>query len=255
MLLRLGMLETANQMLVKEINLKTQNIDIKKVDSTGLEDQSLQMLLFDNEEELDGLQSTLTKEQKFYPVAPLQSINISKSNFAELEYGQLMSLYDQVSSRWILANNIKTIEHLYPTISYLKDLWVKDRNSFFEELWFILKTNLATTSLNIIFNDLKEPTEKQKEKGAKNELCLSYVEGEKVPQLMPGKDKEKHLMQEYESDFSDFFSITDYSQERGQFVACAKIGLSPVLIMANLPSFNQLQKSILIALFTGLQEG
>ena len=69
-------------------------------------------------------------------------------------------------------------------------LLTNDRNAFFEELWFILKTNLATHELNIIFHDLKEPTEKQKEKGAKSQLCYSFVSGKKTPQIFDGKEKE-----------------------------------------------------------------
>ena len=77
-------------------------------------------------------------------------------------------------------------------------------------------TNLATTNLNIIFHDLKEPTEKQAEKGEKPRLCFSYVQGTKVPHLFEGKAKEEVLMKEYESEFSDVFTITDFSVEKGQ---------------------------------------
>ena len=65
---------------------------------------------------------------------------------------------------------------------------------------------------------------------------------------------QKALMAEYESEFSEIFNITEYNAEKGHLVACIKIDLSPILLMGKLPAFNQLQQSILIALFTGLQE-
>jgi hypothetical protein len=254
MLLRVALITSESHINVVELNVDKNTMDSKRIDSVGLPDENFDVLLYDQDDELSGLASSIEKEQKFYPIAPIQSLGISKSAFDDMGMDALVDLYNKVSSRWILNNNIKTIEQIYPTVTYLKDLWVKDRNSFFEELWFTLKTNLCTTNLNIIFHDLKEPTEKQAEKGDKPKLCYSYVQGTKLPNLFEGKDKEAHLIKEYDAEFNNFFNITEYSKEKGQLTACAKIGLSPVLIMAKLPNFNQLQQSILIALFTGLQE-
>jgi hypothetical protein len=254
MLLKIATVISENNVSLKEINLKDGSIISKRIDTIAFVDENLDLLLFDESDDLGNLPQTLEKELKFYPIAPLQTANIDKESFEKLEGTELLSIYEKVSARWILNNNIKTIEQLYPTISYLKDLWIKDRNTFFEELWFILKTNLASSELNIIFHDLKEPTEKQLEKGDKPKLCYSYVKGQKVPNLFEGKDQEALLMQEYQDEFSQFFNITEYSKEKKQFIACAKIDLSPVLIMARINNFNQLQQSILISLFTGLQD-
>lgn len=254
MLLKIAMVISENSTSLKEINLKSNEIISKRIDTLSIVDEELDLLLYDSSDELSGIQTTLEKEEKFYPIIPLQTIQIDKDTFEMIEIEDLKNLYSKVSTRWILNNNIKTIEQLYPTISYLKDLWIKDRNSFFEELWFILKTNLATNELNIIFHDLKEPTEKQAEKGEKPKLCYSYVKGNKIPNLFEGKDQEAFLMKEYEAEFNQFFNITEYSKEKGQLIACAKIDLSPILFMARLQNFNQLQQSILISLFTGLQE-
>ncbi len=254
MLLTLAIVNSDHQINLNQLDLSNMGISNKRIDSVGLVDENINTLLYDQEDELPSVLPLLEKEEKFYPIAPIQSLQMDKASLEKLDGQQMLDIYNKVSTRWILNNNMKMVEQLYPTITYLKDLWVKNRNSFFEELWFILKTNLATTHLNIVFHDLKEPTEKQVEKGEKPKLCYSYVEGNKLPTLFDGKDKEAMLMKEYENEFEDFFNITEYNKERGQLVACAKIGLSPILIMAELPSFNQLQQSILISLFTGLQD-
>lgn len=178
---------------------------------------------------------------------------MEKDVFEYLNIEELLDIYSRVNARWILNNNIKTIEQIYSLISYLKDLWINDRNSFFEELWFILKTNLATHELSLIFNDLKEIPEQQKQKGEKPKLCHSFVSGLRSPQIFDGTEKENQIMSDYENDFNDVFNITEFDSNSGNLIATSKIDLSPILLMARINTFNQLQQSILIALFSGLQ--
>ena len=253
MQLNIGCIESANQAQIYSINLTNKSVDSKRVDTHSLVDENLNLLLLDQSQDLDTLQNVLNKEEKFYPIINLEALEIDNDAIQMMGADDFHSMYHKVSARWILNNNIKTIEQIYPTVTYLKDLWVKDRNTFFEELWFILKTNLATNELSLIFNDLKEPTKKEEEKGVKPGLCQSKITGKKIPNLIPGKEEESILMKEYEPEFNDQFHITEFSREKGQLVACAKINLSPILIMAKLPNLNQLQQSLLIALFTGLQ--
>jgi hypothetical protein len=250
MLLNIGIITSENQLTIKTVS--TDSVDSKLVDLVGLKEESLQMLLIDETVNLESFQKSLNDENKFYPILNLESVNLDKDSIELLSGPDLIKLFSKVSTRWILNNNIKTIEQIYPTVSYLKNMWVQDRNSFFDEIWFLLKTNLATNELNIIFHDLKEPTQKQQEKGDKPTLCYSYVQGTKIPNLFQGKEKEAMLMKEYEKEFSEVFNVTEYNADKGQLVICSKIELSPILIMAKLDSFNQLQRSILIALFTGL---
>ena len=121
-------------------------------------------------------------------------------------------------------------------------------------MWFFIKTNLATLELTIVFNDLKEPTEKQVEKGDKPKLCHSFVKGSKLPQIFDGTEAQDKLMSEYEREFTEAFNITEYNSELGQLVFCSSIEKSPILVMAELSSFNQVQKSVLISLFSGLHQ-
>jgi hypothetical protein len=250
MLLNIGLIISESQLKITTISAGV--VETKIMDLVGLKEENIHMLLIDETLNLESFQNSLNDENKFYPIVNLDAVNLNKDTFELLQAKELTSLYNKVSTRWILSNNIKTIEQIYPTVSYLKNLWIQDRNSFFDELWFLLKTNLATNELNIIFHDLKEPTQKQQEKGDKPTLCYSYVQGTKIPNLFQGKEKEVMLMKEYEKEFSDIFNVTEYNADKGQLVICSKIELSPILLMAKLNNFNQLQRSILIALFTGI---
>lgn len=253
MLVNLALVNNEGTTHLKELNTLNKSVQTIRIDTHTLHDVNPSLVLYPEAEEAQ-LSSYINKEQKFSPIYTYESITQNVQDFIESsDYDKFISLYEKSTARWILANNLKTIEQLGPTISYLKDLWLKDRNSFFEELWFLIKSNLGTQELNIIFHDLKEPSAKQAEKGEKPKLCYSYVEGKKIPQLYEGKDKESYLMKEYENEFTDIFSVTEFSTEKGQLTACGKIDLSPILVMAKLPSLNQIQQSLLIGIFNGLQ--
>ncbi len=252
MSIRIGFIKSAAQLVIQTLDQANKSTKSIVIDITELKEQDLSLLLFSNEDDLSSVQDILNNEGKFYPVSPAESLGLQEEMFEDLNYEELIDLYAKVNARWILNNNINTIEQIYSSVTYLKDLWINDRNAFFEELWFILKTNLATHELNIIFHDLKEPTEKQKEKGAKSQLCYSFVSGKKTPQIFDGKEKEAKIMQDYEKDFIDQFNITEFDSNKGQLVATARIELSPILIMAKLNTFNQLQQSIITGLFAGI---
>ncbi len=56
-----------------------------------------------------------------------------------------------------------------------------------------------------------------------------------------------------EEGFHDSFEITEFHPSRGQFVATAQIERSPIIFMARTTQLNQLQRSLLAAVFQGLQ--
>jgi hypothetical protein len=253
MIIRVGFVMSEAQTSIKSLNTQTKEVTSVTIDSPQIRGEALNLLLFENADAVLSLAILFQDEEKFYPIIDGSSLEMDQASFDAMSYDQIMVNFIKINTRWILSKNIQTIESIYPTINYLKDLWVNDRNSFFEELWFILKTNLGTSSLNIIFNDLKEPTEKQKDKGDKNKLCHSFVKGEKVPQIFDGTEAESKLMQDYDREFNEVFNITEYNADQGNLVFCSNIEKSPILVMANLNSFNQLQRSVLIALFSGLQ--
>ena len=66
---------------------------------------------------------------------------------------------------------------------------------------------------------MKEPSEKQKEKGEKPKLCHSFVSGVKSPQIFDGTDKEEKIM--FRSAFKSKVKIKVLSYHDGQ--ACSHI--------------------------------
>lgn len=244
---QIGLFNSENQITVFKLDTEKKEISNIIIDALTLPEQKLDLLLISSEEIFEQHLKILSKEEKYYPIFPA-SLFTEQSKF---EYEELFTIHQKALNRWTLANNMETVEQVYPLVNHLKDLYIKDRNTFFEELWFVFKRNLATSDLQIIFHDLKEVSEKQKEKGEKPTLCYSVVRGSKVPNLEQGKSQEEMLMKEYEKEFNTQFEITEYDSSRGQLVACSKIGLSPILILAKLPGLNQLQKSLLTGVFKG----
>lgn len=247
----IGFVTSENQINIKKLNFSNKEIESKVVDSIELRDHPFNLLLT-TEDDVDAIESKIQLEQKFYPIVSCGQLGVNKDEYEQMSFDELFELYSKVNSRWVLNNNISTIEQSFSLINYLKDMYINDRDNFFEELWFIIKSNLATTDLTMIYHDLKE-TQGKKDKNERPQLTYSVISGTKIPNISAATEKEELLMKDYDSEFSDFFEITEYHPEKGQLVAAVKINLSPILIMANLNGLNQLQKSILIAIFSGLQ--
>jgi hypothetical protein len=253
MIFNIGYTKNEYQISYFKVDTSLRTAELVTTDLDQIKELALNALFVDSSLDTGALENLLNDEKKFYPIVSNNEFKIDYDNFQSLEFAEIEKIYHKMANRFVLSNNIKTIESLYSTISYLKDLWESDRHSFFEEFWFLIKTNLSTSSLNIIFHDL-ETTKSEEENSEKHKLIYSFIKGEKIPNLFTGSESEKNLMKEYEKEFQNIFTVTDYNGERNQLVIAANINQSPILLLAELPSFNQLQRSILIALFTGLQK-
>lgn len=256
MSINVGFLKSEQQIVSKIINLEDASIDSKIIDSVTIKEEPLNLLFIDEMVNLDNLSSTLEQERKFYPILNAKDFDLSSDKFDSLDFQSTADLYTKVTGKWILSKNISTIEQVYELITYLRDLHISDRNNFLEELWFILKTNLSAHELTIIFNDVEEvevaDEDDKKNKSIKPKLIHSFIKGDKIPNFFRGGAKEDALMKEYESEFSSIFNITDYHPDKGHLVITASIQKSPMIILAKVKNLNQLQQSVLVALFTGL---
>lgn len=250
MKLNIGFIKGENQFLLKETDLENGQTELKTLDTIEIKETPLNLLFYPGESAPEGLEKTIAGEEKFYPVLSADSLGLDLDIFPSLEAKELADVFAKVNARWILNNNIQTIEQIYGMIVHLRELWRSDRSAFFEELWFVLKTNLAAAELTAVFHDVKEPAEDNNEKPS---LINSYVRGTKTPQIFEGGEKEAKLMQDYENEFGESFEITEFDSSKGRLVATVKIGLSPILIMAKINTFNQLQRSLMTAIFSGLQ--
>ncbi len=199
-----------------------------------------------NEEFLGGLEGEL----KFYPIRSQVEFDMTADKFEKLNYEEGKKIFDKMRENWILQNNISLIEEVFKVRNHLLGLYPNDRSGFFEELWFILKSNLGASNLKLIYNDMI----KAKNENEKNKLVKVKVQGERYPELTSCDEMDEMVLKSYEKEFGNIFEITDYNKTKGQLVVCASIKKSPVLIMANIHQLTRLQKALLTSLFEGLNQ-
>lgn len=208
----------------------------------------LQGFIFTEELKNDEFLVSLESELKFYPIRSDAEFGLTAEKFEKLSYEEAKIIFDKMRENWILQNNISMIEEIFKVRNHLLGLWPNDRSGFFEELWFILKTNLGASNLKLIYNDLI----KAKNENEKNKLIKVKIIGDRFPEMTSVDEMDEMVLKSYEKDFGSIFDITDYNKEKGQLVICASIKKSPVLIMTNVYQLTRLQKAILSSLFEGL---
>jgi len=226
-------------------NPKSQVIDLSLA-----KQHSIQGYIFADDQKNEDFLIGLENEIKFYPIRSDVEFNLTSEAFDNLNYTEGRKIFDKMRENWILQNNISLIEEIFKVQIHLLSLWPNDRSGFFEELWFLLKSNLGATNLRLIYNDMV----KSKNEHEKNKLVKVKVQGDRYPELVSCDEMDEHILKNYEKDFGNIFDITDYNKEKGQLVICASIKKSPVLIMANVYQLTRLQKALLSSIFEGLNQ-
>lgn len=255
MIISLGFIRSSSQVLIKELNWIQNSIESKIIDVTDLPDQNLQGLFIDDNEHFSSLVSILEKEKAHYPILDARDENLGLSAFESMPAQQFKDTYLKILNRWTLHQNFSSVESMWKLTNHFRDLWKKDRLSFFEEMWYWMKRNLGATDLTIIFNDVISSEEKDEnnEKKERPKLTQALLTGVKKANFVPGSAKEKELMQSYLDKFHDVFEVTEFNPTKGQFVATAQIERSPIIFMARTAQLNQLQRTLLEGIFNGLQ--
>lgn len=255
MIISLGFIRSSSQVLIKELDWVQNSLESKIIDVTDLPDQNLQGLFIQDNEHFSSLVGILEKEKAHYPILDAQDENLTIASFETMPAQQFKDIYLKLSSRWTMYQNFNSIEHLYKVTNHFRDLWEKDRITFFEEFWYWLKRNIGATDLTILFNDVVTTEEKDEnnEKKERPKLTQGLLSGTKKCNFQQGGPKEKELMQGYLDKFHDVFEITEFNGGKGQFVATAQIDRSPVIFMARTVQLNQLQRTLLASIFNGLQ--
>lgn len=222
----------------------------KVIDLVEAKQMPINGYIFSEDQKNEDFMAGLESEIKFYPIRSGSEFGLTLEGFEKLDFEDAKKIFDKMRENWILQNNISLIEEVFKVRNHLLGLWPNDRSGFFEELWFLLKTNLGANNLKLIYNDMV----KSKNENEKNKLIKVKVQGERYPELATCDEMDEHVLKSYEKDFGNIFDITDYNKEKGQLVICATIKKSPVLIMANIYQLTRLQKALLSSLFEGLNQ-
>jgi len=245
----LAYIKSESQILLKEFP-STEFPKGKIIDREGLNDLNLQGLFYDNELlETGEWVEFLRNENKFFPMISADELPLTFAEFETIDDEIALQKITAAQKSWILRNNLSLLENIFKMTTHMKNLWPNDRTSFFEELWFLLRSNIGAKDLIIIFNDIK----KGNKEGDKNKLVQTKIQGTKIPEPIAGGEIEAKLLKDYAKNFSPEFEIAEWDKTKGELIATVSIQNSPVLVMAKVFSLTPIQKSLLIGLFDGLQ--
>jgi hypothetical protein len=238
----LAIARSPEQVIIKNF-IEDGNSTSKIVNIEELQSQSIDGLIIEENCHID-----LEKELKFYPIRLSSELSVTLESFEKLDYIAAKNIFTKMRENWILQNNLTLVEEIFKTRQHLVSLWPNDRSGFFEELWFILRSNLGAKNLVIIYNDII----KAKNENEKNKLIKVKVRGNRFPEPVSVDEMDEMVLKNYEKNFGNVFDITDYNKEKGELVICATIKKSPILVMARVQQVSRMQKAILHSLFEGL---
>lgn len=149
--------------------------------------------------------------------------------------------------RWALANNLSTIENLFPLREHLRRVWDDNPEAFYSEFWSFLNANLGAVDLSIIYHDLEE-------EGDKKKLTYSMVQGQTEHRTSAAGEAQVKLMETFTPQLVSEFNEIEYQRDNGKFMWGILIDKSPALIMGKVFDFSPLTLSIIKGLIHGLQK-
>jgi hypothetical protein len=250
MKITLGFVKYVGQLVVQELDLITHEMTQKLIDITELPETHLQALIIGQEDHFTELHSLLVKEKSLYPILDAKDFKISLLEFENLNSVKCRELFEKIQHRWLVFQNMNAVEHLIPTYNHLSPLWMNDRITFFEELWHWLNLNLGTVQLSLYFNDIEQIEEH--EKNARPKLTQSVLSGGKKAHFKQANTAESEIFNQFTSKHHSSFEVIEFDSLKGRFVAVTQVAQSPILMMAEMNNFNQLQRSLLNGLFASL---
>lgn len=246
----LGYFRSGEQVVLRGYSHNSAEVTEKIIPVQDLNQFSLQSLFYQENLLTDDLKSFIGEEGRFYPIYGQEQFNLAATDLEQMNTEKAWGLLHQSLSKWILVNNISTLEEIFHLSSYFKDMWKSDYHALFEELWFVIKSNLGAQELKIFFNDLATDSEGKDKKA----LQTAVASGTRVPHIQAANEAENELVKNYKKFFGTHFEVLEFDQAKGHFVAVAQLMGGPLLIMAKVYHFNRLQKALIKSLFEGLQE-
>jgi hypothetical protein len=222
----------------------------KIIDIMDLEDQSLDVLYIEKDCRNEAVQK-LEDTRNLFPIVD-SKLPADPSALKNMMPEELESIVNSTLNSWTMRNNLISIEQIFTLTQHLKTLWSSDRTSFFEELWFFLKSNMGLKNITIIFHDVL----RSEEEGQKDKLVFALLkettDGRRAD-IKTCSEAETTLMEHYKNSFGASIEILEYHPEKYEIVLASCIEKSPILIMGNVLEMSPLQLSLLRAIFQGLQ--
>jgi hypothetical protein len=244
----LGYLKNDKQFLIREFGTELPDKG-KIIDIEEVREEHLQGFIYNESEISDENRALLNDQIRYFPIRNGEDLKLTIEQFEDIGADAAQDIFSKINDSWLLSNNIGLLEELYKVTTHLKSLWPNDRTAFFEELWFVVKSNIGASSLKIIYNDILM----SKKEHEKNKLVRGVVDGTKNPIPTPATEPEEALMNHYSKEFNSIFEIIEYDPHKGEIIITSTINDSPILLMAKINRLSRLQKALLGTLFDGLQ--
>jgi hypothetical protein len=226
-------------------NTRVSDIVCTKLDRNEIKHLDLKTLFYEAYNFDEGVFDQINK---YYPVIPADEFTLNEVNFQNSENNRLLSIHSRSFDRWLLMQNINTVDQIFSLTDYLKDLWLSDKQNFYKELWYILKSNMGSYDLKIIYQDLIDST------SGKEKLGFLSIEGNKDPEFIPFFEPIHQIGEEYKAQLTEEFKILEYDNETLKFAGGLLIGTTPVLMMGHLNQINKLQTAVISSVFDGINK-
>ncbi len=232
-------------------NSHTQVIDWRELKFRPVEALLFPRKALEAEEWRDCL-ATWRVEQPHLPLWPLDAGEMDAVAFERLGAREAQGLLERASGHWCLQNNLHLLEHFFPRLEHLNELLANDRSAFFEELWQLLKNNLAARQLKVAY---RHPNSRGKTSRARMTAIIveGAGEGGHIPNSVENRKAGEALLQRYVDLVNSPWCVHQYCRDSGQLTALARVGGSPVIIMAISGPLSALQRALLKSLFEGLE--
>ena len=227
----------------------TEDLIIRKFEQ-GVEAETQKIPFYDSADDIESIHCLFSNtdfsksKDSMLIIKKAMDYNISNERFSQLSYLEAKKTLKQVIEQTTLQSNLLTIEEVFSLAEQLKEELHRSRNNFFIELWRIIKTNLGTTDLNILFKDLAP--------GGSDTLITKKVSGRNIPQVADSSPAEGALFEDLSADFGPALHCCEYDQLKGELVMTSIIDGTSIIVLAKVLNFTLLQKSVLRSLFSGL---